>query len=144
MNNTIKKIAFAYEDVLLVPGFSECLPSDVSVKTQMSEQIKLSVPIMSSAMDTVTESKLAIAMAQAGGIGTIHKNMSISEQAEEIRHVKRFESGVVTDPVTIAPNAPLAEALALMQSHNFSGMPVIDPSNNQLISADIGLHALKY
>ncbi len=133
MDNTIKKLALAYEDVLLVPGFSECLPSEVSVKTQICEHIKLSVPIMSSAMDTVTESNLAIAMAQAGGIGTIHKNMTISEQAEEIRRVKRFESGVVTDPITIAPNAPLAEAIALMQLHKFSGMPVIDPSNDKLV-----------
>ncbi len=133
LSRIAEQTALSYEDVLLVPGFSEIVPTDVSVKTRLCDHIHLSVPVISSAMDTVTESKLAIAMAQAGGIGTIHKNMSITQQAEEIRKVKRFESGIVTDPVVIHPKASLKEAMHIMKQHHFSGIPVIDPDNDKLV-----------
>ncbi|MFA7416345.1 MAG: IMP dehydrogenase [Rhizobium sp.] len=118
--------ALTFDDVLLQPGHSEIMPGQTSIATRIARDIDLSLPILSSAMDTVTESRLAIAMAQAGGIGVIHRNLTPAEQAEEVRQVKKFESGMVVNPVTIGPDATLAEALALMKAHGISGIPVVE------------------
>ena len=118
--------AFTFDDVLLLPGHSEVMPSAVDLKTRLTSTISLNLPIVSSAMDTVTEAKLAIAMAQAGGIGVIHRNLEPAEQAEEVRKVKRYESGMVVDPITIFPDETLADALALMRRHGISGIPVVE------------------
>jgi IMP dehydrogenase len=117
--------ALTFDDVLLIPAYSEILPRDVSVKTQLTSTISLNVPLLSAAMDTVTESAMAIAMAEAGGIGVIHKNMSILNQAQEVKKVKKYESGVVKDPVTVSPQTTIAELKALSQAYQFSGMPVV-------------------
>ena len=102
--------ALTFDDVLLVPGFSDVLPKDVSLKTRLTRNLFLNIPLLSAAMDTVTEARLAIAMAQEGGIGIIHKNMTMAQQAAEVRKVKKFESGMVVNPLTIHPGATLAEA----------------------------------
>lgn len=115
-----------YDDVLLVPAYSEVLPRDVSTQTWLTRKIRLNVPIVSAAMDTVTESALAIAIAQAGGIGMLHKNMSIERQAEEVRRVKRSESGMIQDPVTLQQDAILSEALMLMKEYRIGGIPIVD------------------
>ncbi|MAZ43966.1 MAG: IMP dehydrogenase [Legionellales bacterium] len=120
------KEALTFDDVLLVPGFSEVLPKDVSLSTQLTRDITLNVPLLSAAMDTVTESSMAIAMAQEGGIGIIHKNMSAEEQAKAVKEVKKFESGVVSDPITISPTASVRELLAATRKHKISGLPVVD------------------
>ncbi len=118
--------ALAFDDVLLAPGYSEVLPADADVRTRLTRSIGLNLPIISAAMDTVTDAKLAIAMAQAGGLGVIHRNFSPEEQAEQVRQVKKFESGMVVNPVTIHPGATLADALDLMKRHNISGIPVVE------------------
>ena len=118
--------ALTFDDVLLQPGHSEVMPGEVDVSTTIAQDIHLNLPILSSAMDTVTEARLAIAMAQAGGIGVIHRNLSPHEQAEQVRQGKKFESGMVVNPVTIGPDATLAEALALMKAHHISGIPVVE------------------
>ncbi|MGE0280048.1 MAG: IMP dehydrogenase [Rhizobiaceae bacterium] len=118
-------LALTFDDVLLQPGHSEVMPGETDVRTRIAGDIELNLPILSAAMDTVTESRLAIAMAQAGGIGVIHRNLSPVEQAEAVRQVKKFESGMVVNPVTIGPDATLAEALGLMKSHGISGIPVV-------------------
>ncbi|MDB5570722.1 MAG: guaB [Hyphomicrobiales bacterium] len=118
--------ALTFDDVLLRPGHSEVMPSMVEVKTRLTRSITLNLPIISSAMDTVTEARLAIAMAQAGGIGVIHRNLEPEQQAEEVRRVKRFESGMVINPITIFPDETLADALALMDHHRISGIPVVE------------------
>src|SRR6185437_9936025 len=118
--------ALTFDDVLLVPAASEVLPGQVDTRTRLTKTVELGIPLISAAMDTVTEAGLAIAMAQAGGIGVIHKNLGIEEQAEQVRRVKKFESGMVVNPVTIAPTATLADALALMQDHGISGIPVVE------------------
>jgi IMP dehydrogenase len=117
--------ALAFDDVLLTPGYSTVLPSDADIRTRLTRSIGLNLPILSAAMDTVTESRLAIAMAQAGGIGVVHRNLTPQEQAEAVRQVKKFESGMVVNPVTIRPDATLADALALMKHHGISGIPVV-------------------
>lgn len=117
-----------FDDVLLKPSYSEFMPSEVSTRTKITKNISLEIPIISAAMDTVTESRLAIALAQNGGIGCIHKNLSIKDQAEEVRKVKRFESGMVINPFSISPDATLGEALDLMKNHNISGIPVVGKS----------------
>ena len=114
-----------YDDVLLLPAYSEVLPRDVDMTSRFSRNIEINIPIVSAAMDTVTESALAIAMAQEGGIGVIHKNMSIEQQAYEIRKVKRYESGMIIDPVTILIDATVGDALALMKEHSIGGIPVV-------------------
>lgn len=119
-----------YDDVLLVPDYSEVLPSEVNVSTQFSRNIKLNIPIVSAAMDTVTEAKMAIAIAQEGGIGVLHKNMSIEQQAAEVRKVKRSESGMILDPVTLFKEATVGEALAIMKEHKIGGIPIIDSKND--------------
>ena len=121
-----------YDDVLLIPAYSEVLPREVNTSTYLTKKIKLNVPIVSAAMDTVTESELAIAIAQNGGIGMLHKNMTIARQADEVRKVKRSESGMIQDPVTLHPEATLAEAFALMKEFKIGGIPIID-KNQQLL-----------
>ncbi|MFZ0208586.1 MAG: IMP dehydrogenase [Roseiarcus sp.] len=116
----------AFDDVLLRPGHSTVMPGAVDVTTRLTRSIRLNLPIISSAMDTVTEARLAIAMAQAGGLGVIHRNLAPQAQAEEVRKVKRFESGMVVDPITIFPDASLADALALMKRASISGIPVVE------------------
>jgi len=121
--------ALTFDDVLMVPSYSEVLPSDVSVKSHLTQSISLNVPLLSAAMDTVTESRMAIAMAEEGGLGVIHKNMSAEEQASEIIKVKKYESGIVKDPITVSPDSSLAELKALSQAYQFSGMPVVQQND---------------
>ena len=118
--------ALTFDDVLLKPGASEVMPGQVSVATQLTKSISLNLPILSAAMDTVTESRLAIAMAQAGGIGVIHRNLSPEVQAEHVKQVKKYESGMVVNPVTIHPDETLAHALTLMKHYSISGIPVVE------------------
>jgi len=117
--------ALTFDDVLLVPAASEVLPGQVDTRTRLTKTVELGIPLLSAAMDTVTEAPLAIAMAQSGGMGVIHRNLSVEEQAEHVRRVKRYESGMVVNPLTIAPDATLAEALQLMEHHSISGVPVV-------------------
>src|SRR6185437_6178462 len=130
MLNIIQK-AYTFDDVLLVPGHSKILPKDVSVKSQFSRNLSINIPITSAAMDTVTEARMAIAFAQEGGIGVIHKNMSPKYQAERVSAVKRHESGIVKDPFSIGPNTTLAELLELKRKRKISGFPVIE--NGKLV-----------
>jgi len=122
--------ALTFDDVLLEPARSSVLPASADTGTRLTKRIQLSIPLLSSAMDTVTEAQMAIVMAQNGGLGVIHKNLDIARQAEEVRKVKRFESGMVVNPLTIHPEASLAEALALMKAHSISGIPVVEGSGN--------------
>ena len=115
-----------YDDVLVVPDYSEILPSSVDTATYFTKNIKLNIPIVSAAMDTVTENKLAIGIARQGGIGIIHKNMSIEDQAEQVRSVKRSESGMIVDPVTLSSDAIVGDALSLMERFKIGGIPVVD------------------
>jgi len=123
--------ALTFDDVLLLPGESDILPKDVSLKTRLTRNIPLNIPLMSAAMDTVTEARLAIAIAQEGGIGILHKNMETADQAREVRAVKKYESGVVRDPITVAPDITIGELIALTRSHNISGVPVV--AGNELV-----------
>jgi len=125
--------ALTFDDVLLVPAASEVLPSEVNTRTRLTRTIELGIPLLSAAMDTVTESGLAIAMAQAGGIGVIHKNLTPEEQAMEVSRVKKYESGMVINPLTIGPDATLADAIHLKETRGFSGIPVIEPDSNRLV-----------
>lgn len=118
--------ALTFDDVLLVPAASSVLPSTADVATQVTQSIRLNIPLLSSAMDTVTEARMAIAMAQAGGMGVIHRNLSVDAQAEEVRRVKRFESGIVYNPITLTPDQTLADAQKLVERYKVSGFPVID------------------
>ena len=127
----IAQEALTFDDVLLLPGYSEVVATDVSLRTRLTRDISLNIPLVSAAMDTVTESRLAIAMAQEGGIGIIHKSMSVAEQAEQVRKVKKFESGVVKDPITIQQNATIAELIELTGAHGISGVPVL--AGNDLV-----------
>ena len=121
----ISQEALTFDDVLLIPGYSEVLPKDVSLKTRLTRGIELNIPLLSAAMDTVTEARLAIAMAQEGGIGIIHKNMTIEQQAAEVRKVKKFEAGVVKDPITIEADATVGDLFDLTRQNNISGVPVL-------------------
>ncbi len=123
--------AYTFDDVLLKPGLSDVLPSDVDIRSRITPNIQLNIPIVASAMDTVTEANMAIAMAQAGGIGVLHRNLEPDAQAVQVRQVKKFESGMVVNPVTIHPGATLADALALMQEYHISGIPVVEGGNGQ-------------
>jgi IMP dehydrogenase len=118
--------ALTFDDVLLVPAFSDVLPRDVDLKTRLTRDITLNIPLVSAAMDTVTEARLAIAMAQEGGIGIVHKNMTPEEQAQQVRSVKKFESGVIKDPITVTPDTTVGAVLKLTRSHQISGVPVVD------------------
>jgi IMP dehydrogenase len=124
--------AITFDDVLLEPGASEVMPADVDTSTRLTRSINLNIPLISAAMDTVTEARLAIAMAQAGGLGVIHRNLTVDEQAEEVRKVKRFESGMVINPVTIPANATLGDLLALRRQRQISGVPVVE-ANGKLV-----------
>jgi len=126
MNNKIMKEGLTYDDVLVVPAYSEVLPYMVSTSTQFSKNITLNIPIVAAAMDTVTESKMAIAIAQEGGIGVLHKNMSIERQALEVRKVKRSESGMILDPITLTLSATVGDAFALMRENKIGGIPIVD------------------
>jgi IMP dehydrogenase len=134
-NTTTDKISLeglTFDDVLLIPSYSEILPKDVSTKTFLSPKIELQVPLLSAAMDTVTEAAMAIAMAREGGLGILHKNMSIAQQAEQVRKVKRSESGLILDPITLKPDATLGEALRIMRDNKIGGIPIVD-NNHKLI-----------
>lgn len=122
----IAQEALTFDDVLLLPAYSNVLPRDVSLTTQLTRDITINIPLLSAAMDTVTESRLAITMAQEGGLGILHKNMTIEQQADEVRKVKKFESGVVRDPITVAPEATIGEVVELTRALNISGVPVVD------------------
>ena len=121
--------ALTFDDVLLVPEHSEILPKDADLKTNLTSQISLNIPLLSAAMDTVTESRMSIALSELGGIGIIHKNLSIEGQSEEVRKVKKYESGVVRDPITIRSDNKVGELVQLTQELNISGMPVVDGGN---------------
>src|SRR6058998_1154526 len=125
--------ALTFDDVLLVPAFSQVLPKDTSLATQLSRNIRLNLPLVSAAMDTVTEARLAIAIAQEGGMGIVHKNLTPQQQAAEVARVKRYESGVLRyesgvlrDPITVAPNTPVRQVMELSKLHGVSGFPVLD------------------
>ncbi|MCU0905200.1 MAG: IMP dehydrogenase, partial [Tabrizicola sp.] len=118
--------ALTFDDVLLVPAASSVLPSEADTGTFVTKAIRMNIPLLSSAMDTVTEGRMAIAMAQAGGIGVIHRNLDPEAQAREVRRVKRFESGVVYQPITLTPDQTLADAKALMDRYHITGFPVVD------------------
>jgi len=124
-NQKIIGEGLTYDDVLLVPDYSDILPHQVNVSTQFSRNIKLNIPIVSAAMDTVTEAKMAISMAQDGGIGVLHKNMSITEQSAEVRKVKRSESGMILDPITLPQDSLVSDALEIMKENKIGGIPVI-------------------
>lgn len=125
--------AYTFDDVLLLPGASDVLPDAVNTSTQLTKTIRLNIPLLSSAMDTVTETEMAIAMAQNGGLGILHRNMSIEQQAEMVRRVKRYESGMVVNPITIDPDSTLGQALAVMKHHNISGIPVTEKNTGKLV-----------
>jgi IMP dehydrogenase len=124
--------ALTFDDVLLVPAWSDVLPANADTTTRLTKSIEMGIPLLSAAMDTVTENALAIAMAQAGGIGVIHKNLTPEEQAAQVRKVKKFESGMIVDPLTIAPEATLADALAIKDEHGISGLPVVEDGSGKL------------
>jgi IMP dehydrogenase len=131
--------AYTFDDVLLKPGLSDVLPSDVDIRSRITPNILLNIPIVASAMDTVTEAHMAIAMAQAGGIGVLHRNLDPEAQAAQVRQVKKFESGMVVNPVTINPEASLADALTLMQEHRISGIPVVEGGGNGRAGKLVGI-----
>jgi len=137
--NGAPREGLTFDDVLLQPGLSDVLPSDADVRTQVTREISLNIPIMASAMDTVTEAAMAIAMAQAGGIGVIHRNLDPDQQAAQVRQVKKFESGMVVNPLTIDPGATLAEALALMKENSISGVPVVEGARNGAAGKLVGI-----
>ena len=125
--------ALTFDDVLLLPAYSEVLPKQTSLTTRLTKDITINLPIISAAMDTVTESKMAIAMAQLGGMGIIHKNMDIAHQARRVRHVKKFEAGTVADPITVAADATVGDLLALTREHKISGVPVVEAGTNKVV-----------
>src|SRR5712672_2395088 len=131
--------ALTFDDVLIRPGLSEVMPSDADLRTRLTREIVLNIPVIASAMDTVTEARMAIAMAQAGGLGVIHRNLDAEEQVAQVRQVKKFESGMVVNPVTIHPGATLAEALELMKGHNISGIPVVEGGGNGRAGKLVGI-----
>jgi len=128
-NDKVIGEGLTYDDVLLVPAYSEVLPREVDVQTQFTRNIAINIPVISAAMDTVTESKMAIALAQEGGIGVIHKNMAVEQQASEVKKVKRAENGMIIDPITISSKALVSDALALMSEYHIGGIPVVDKAN---------------
>lgn len=129
---TIKE-CLTFDDVLLEPAYSTVLPNTANTTTQLTKNIALAIPLLSAAMDTVTESKMAIFMAQSGGLGIIHKNMTTAEQADEVKRVKRYEAGIVTDPITVTPEVTLTELIALKKKHGISGFPVVDSKTHKLV-----------
>ncbi len=125
--------ALTFDDVLLEPGYSEVLPGQVDVRTRLTREIELGIPLISAAMDTVTEAPMAIAMAQNGGIGILHKNLAVEEQASQVQQVKKFEAGMVVNPLTVRPETPISEALDLMDRHQISGLPVVEGPSGRLV-----------
>src|SRR5438552_17043708 len=123
--------ALTFDDVLLVPSHSDVVPTQVDVTTRLTRNIRLNVPLLSAAMDTVTESRLAIAMAQHGGLGVIHKNLTIDEQASEVDRVKRSESGMIVNPITLSPTNRIYEALELMKKYSISGVPITEDGSKE-------------
>ena len=123
-------LGLTFDDVLLLPGETDVVPSDVDTTSRLTREIDIRIPLVSSAMDTVTESRMAIAMAQAGGVGVIHRNFDPEGQAAQVRQVKKYESGMVVNPLTIAPDATLSDALTLMKDHGISGIPVVTGGGN--------------
>ena len=121
--------ALTFDDVLLLPEYSEVLPKDVELKTKLTKNIALNIPLLSAAMDTVTESRMAIALSELGGIGVVHKNLSIEDQSAEVRKVKKYESGIVRDPITIHSKSKVSDLIQLTKELNISGMPVVDDGN---------------
>src|SRR6056297_1074614 len=130
--NKIVGEGLTYDDVLLVPAYSEVLPREVNIQSKFTKNITINVPIVSAAMDTVTESRMAIAMAREGGIGVLHKNMTIEEQAIKVRKVKRAESGMIIDPVTLPISAKVSDAKASMREHSIGGIPIVDEDGKLL------------
>ena len=130
VNNGALREALTFDDVLIQPGLSEVMPADADIRSRITRSINVNIPIIASAMDTVTEAEMAIAMAQAGGIGVIHRNLEPDQQAAQVRQVKKFESGMIVNPVTIGPTATLAEAFELMSANRISGIPVVEPTRN--------------
>src|ERR1700745_2167800 len=124
--------ALTFDDVMLVPAASAIMPGETDTRTRLTREIELGIPLVSAAMDTVTESALAIAMAQTGGIGVIHRNMGVEQQADEVRKVKKFEAGIVVNPVTLHRNETWADALRLMADHKISGIPVVERGSGRL------------
>jgi len=133
------RLGLTFDDVLLVPGASDFMPAAVDVTTKITKEISLNIPLVSAAMDTVTESPMAIAMAQAGGIGVIHRNLDIDVQAEMVRRVKKYESGMVVNPVTMHPDQTLADAMLLMTTHKISGIPIVERAANHGPSKLVGI-----
>src|SRR5580704_15861069 len=131
--------AYTFDDVLLKPGLSDVLPSDVDIRSRVTRAIPLNIPIIASAMDTVTEARMAIAMAQAGGVGVIHRNFDPDAQALQVRQVKKYESGMVVNPLTIGPDATLADALTLMHENRISGIPVVEGGGNGRAGKLVGI-----
>jgi IMP dehydrogenase len=129
--------------VLLMPGYSQVLPRDVDIRSKLTKDITLNVPLLSAAMDTVTEAALATALAREGGLGILHKNMSIEEQATQVRKVKRSESGLIIDPITLLANATIGDALRLMRENKIGGIPIIDRTGNWLAFLPTVIFGLK-
>src|SRR6185436_7418116 len=143
MKDRIVGEGITFDDVLLLPGWSEIVPADIDVRSRFTRRVALSIPISSSAMDTVTEAALAVALAYEGGIGVIHKNMPAADQAREVYQVKRTVSGVIIDPVTVGPGAKVGEARRLMGAHRISGLPITDEGRRVvgiLTSRDLRFH----
>jgi IMP dehydrogenase len=138
-SQTSPREGLTFDDVLIRPGLSDVMPSEVDVRSRITRSISLNIPIVASAMDTVTEAHMAIAMAQAGGVGIIHRNLDPAVQAAQVRQVKKFESGMVVNPVTIHPDAALDDALTLMQEHRISGIPVVEGGGNGRAGKLVGI-----
>ncbi len=132
MQDKIGRVGITFDDVLLEPRYSTVVPSEVDVSTRLTRRIRLNIPLLSSPMDTVTESEMAIALAQEGGLGVIHKNMSVARQTEEVDKVKRSANGIITDPVTLPPEASVTRAREVMDQHHVSGVPITQ-GNRQLV-----------
>src|ERR671911_1450249 len=124
MQDRIAYLGITFDDVLLEPGYSDVVPKDTDVRTQLTRNVRINIPILSSPMDTVTESELAIALAQEGGIGIIHKNLSVQAQTREVDKVKRSENGIITDPITLPPDETVGHARQIMEQHHVSGVPI--------------------
>src|SRR5215813_10533847 len=139
LTNGAFREALTFDDVLLRPGLSELMPSDADIRTRITREISLNIPIVASAMDTVTEAKMAIAMAQAGGIGVIHRNLEPDVQAAQVRQVKKFESGMVVNPLTIHTGAKLVDALTLMKDNGISGIPVVEDGGSGRAGKLVGI-----
>src|SRR6185369_9781574 len=134
INSSSKQARFfgeclTFDDVLLMPAYSQVLPRETDISTKLTKSLKLNIPMLSAAMDTVTDASLAIALAREGGLGILHKNMTIERQAEQVRKVKRSESGLIVDPITLAPDATIGDALRLMKENKIGGIPIVDSDN---------------